>query len=306
MPRPTNGYVNAAGQPIPGTHDPISRFMDRSALMHWAHKRGMQGLPLYARDALDIGSAVHAMADLDLKGRPDKEIERVAQEAGLCRDDYDKAIRAFLQFRKWRIACHVEPIMLEASLVSEVHQYGGTPDCIALIEGTVALIEFKTSLKPFPDHLVAMAAHAALWNENNPDRPIEAFHWIGLPKDGRHHAYADLSLQWEMFALWLNAYRLEKGCTIAKTARTKPTNPVRAAAKALVEDFGVPPKKPRRARKPATSAVADFLAKAAAAPKPAPVIDRPTVEVAPLISCRAQTMTEILRSYGHIKEGVPC
>jgi hypothetical protein len=40
---------NAVGQSVPGTHEPISRYMDRSALMHWAHKRGMEGLPLYAR-----------------------------------------------------------------------------------------------------------------------------------------------------------------------------------------------------------------------------------------------------------------
>jgi hypothetical protein len=30
-----------------------------------------------------------------------------------------------------------------------------------------------------------------------------AFHWFGLPKDGRgnfqHHAYADLSIQWQIF-----------------------------------------------------------------------------------------------------------
>jgi hypothetical protein len=51
VPRPGNGFVNAAGQSVPGTHDPISRYMSRSALMHWAHKRGIEGLPLYARDA---------------------------------------------------------------------------------------------------------------------------------------------------------------------------------------------------------------------------------------------------------------
>jgi hypothetical protein len=212
VPRPADGYVNAAGQSVPGTHDPISRYMDRSALMHWAHKRGMEGLPLFARDAIDIGSAVHAMADLDLKGRPDKEIENVARDAGLPRDDFDKAMRVFLQFRKWRVNCHVTPIALELSLVSELHQYGGTPDCIALISDKVSLVEFKTSLKPFPDHLVAMAAHSQLWNESNPGRLIEAFHWIGLPKGGgefQHHAYADLSPQWEIFLCYLECWRLE-------------------------------------------------------------------------------------------------
>src|SRR6266404_8078124 len=78
MPRPKSGYFNAAGQPIPGTHDPISRFMDQTALKIWAHKQGLAGLPIYKRSAIDIGSAVHGMAELDLKGRPDREIEAYA------------------------------------------------------------------------------------------------------------------------------------------------------------------------------------------------------------------------------------
>ena len=183
MPRPKNGYENAAGEKIPGTHDPISRFMDKSALMHWAHKRGEQGLPLYGRDAIDIGATVHAMADLDLQGHPDREIEKLAHDAGLPRDDFDKAMRAFMQFRKWRIGCHVQPIALEQPLVSETHQYGGTPDCIAIIDGKVSLVEFKTSVKPFPDHLVAMAAHAGpSARRRRPDlQPI----WRHLPRRPR-------------------------------------------------------------------------------------------------------------------------
>lgn len=94
MPRPKDGYRNRAGVAVPGTHDPISRYMDRTALMHWAHKRGMDGLPLYARDAIEVGSTVHAMCDLDLKGRPDREIENVARDAGRPRDDYESCARS--------------------------------------------------------------------------------------------------------------------------------------------------------------------------------------------------------------------
>jgi hypothetical protein len=281
VPRPANSYTNSAGQSVPGTHDPISRYMDRSALMHWAHKRGVDGLPLYARDAIDIGSAVHAMADLDLKGRPDREIENVARDAGLPRDDFDKAMRAFMQFRKWRINCHVQPIVLECSLVSEIHQYGGTPDCIATISGKVALVEFKTSVKPYPDHLVAMAAHAQLWNENRPQQPIEVFHWLGCPKDGsefQHHAYSDLSPQWEIFTLYLDAWRLEKGLQrkrtkVAQVAQAQETAP----------------------------------APAAAAPKSRRTVKSKAEAAAPLqVAVRPQTMAQILRAYGHVKEAVPC
>jgi hypothetical protein len=188
MPRPANGYVNAAGQSVPGTHDPIS------------------------------------------------------------------------------------------------NQYGGTPDCIALINSKVSLVEFKTSAKPYADHLVAMAAHAALWNENSPGRLIEAFHWIGLPKDGsefKHHSYADLSQQWEIFTLYLDARRLEKGLQRTRTKRAATIAQTPKAAPAIT---AAAPAKPRRARKP--------------------LIEQPAQRKE--IGVRPQTMAQILRAYGHIKEAVPC
>jgi hypothetical protein len=301
MPRPKNGYLNAAGQPIPGTHDPISRYMDQTALKIWAHKQGLAGLPLYQRSAIDIGSAVHGMAELDLKGRPDREIEAYAHEALTVPDQLRKAFTSFQAFRNWREQCHVRAIAQEVALVSEAHQYGGTPDTIAMIGGALGLIDFKTSAKPYPDNLVALAAHGRLWDENHPDQPLSSYHLLCLPKDGsafRHHAYADLSQQWQLFTLWLDAYRIEKGCTLAKTAK---------AAKAAAPKAEAPIPKPRRpANKPAASAVDRFLAEAAAAAKPAPVIERPADVVTPLIARAPFTMTEILRAYGHIREGATC
>src|SRR5258706_6850122 len=102
MPRPKNGYVNAAGQPIPGTHDPISRFMDQTALKIWAHKQGLAGLPLYQRSAIDIGSAVHRMAELDLKGRPDREIGFYAHKALTVPDQLRKGLTSFQVVPDWR------------------------------------------------------------------------------------------------------------------------------------------------------------------------------------------------------------
>jgi hypothetical protein len=306
MPRHKNGYFNAAGEPIPGAHDPISRYMDQTALKIWAHKQGLAGLPLYQRAAIDIGSAVHGMAELDLKGRPDREIEAYCHECLAAPDHLRKAFSSFSAFRAWRQQCHVRAIAQERVLVSERWQYGGTPDTIAMINGGIGLLDFKTSAKPFPDHLVALAAHGALWEETNPQHPLTAgYHLICLPKDGSdfaHHAYADLSRQWELFRLWLAAYRLEKGCTIAK-AQPKPA----AAAP--------PPKgraQPRRAARASPSAagrstpaeVARFLAAAATAPKP--VAERRPVEVPPILIRRAQSMSEILRAYGHVKEEQSC
>jgi hypothetical protein len=290
MPRPANGYRNAAGEPIAGTHDPISRYMDQTALKIWAHKQGLAGLPLYQRAAIDIGSTVHGMAELDLKGRPDREIEAYCHQCLAAPDHLRKAWSAFQQFRAWRQQCHVRAIAQERTLISETWQYGGTPDTIAMIGGGLGLLDFKTSPKPYPDHLVALAAHGKLWEENNPQHLLSSYHLICLPKDGSdfaHHAYADLTPQWELFKLWLAAYRLEKGCTLAKAAKTEAP---KLAAKP-VEATTAPVAAPKRARKPKL------------ANKPPVAAALALIAPPPMASL---SMAEILRSYGHVPEVAPC
>jgi hypothetical protein len=40
MARPTHGYVNAAGEKIPGTTTIIGRFKESGGLIQWAYARG--------------------------------------------------------------------------------------------------------------------------------------------------------------------------------------------------------------------------------------------------------------------------
>jgi hypothetical protein len=294
MPRPKNGYINAAGHPVPGTHDPISRYMDQTALKFWAYKRGQQGLPLFDRAAIDIGSAVHGMAELDLKGRPDREIEAYAHDRLVAPDHLRKAFASFGQFREWRQQCQVRAIAQEVSLVSETHQFGGTPDTIAMVGNRVGLLEFKTSPKPYPDHLIAMAAHGRLWEETHPQHKLDGgFHLIILPKDGtafQHHAYEDLSLQWRIFTLWLEAFRLEKAEKVEKVA----------------PPFVAPTVEMRRAAAKACDAAKAWEPAPASAAKPPRRAPRaravPTGVASTLAAAAPASMAEMLRSYGHVKE----
>jgi hypothetical protein len=71
---------------------------------------------------------------------------------------------------------------------------------------------------------VALSAHANLWNEANPKMTIDTHHLIILPKDGgafQHHAYPDLTRDWETFKLYREAYRLEKEWDVKPKAKAK-------------------------------------------------------------------------------------
>jgi hypothetical protein len=75
MPRPKDGYRNRADQPIPGVHDITGRYKETGGLLNWAYSQGKKGVPLYQQNVLQIGHAVHRMAELDLRRAPKRIIE---------------------------------------------------------------------------------------------------------------------------------------------------------------------------------------------------------------------------------------
>lgn len=280
MPRPSNGYSNAAGQTVPGTNDVVGRFSDKTALMMWAYNQGKAGKPRFERAALDIGSAVHKMAELDLLGAQDREIEKTLYDYLSAPNHLEMAHASFRAFREWRKQCDVRPIEHEVSLVSEPLQYGGTPDLIAIIKNRVGIIDFKTSTGgkgPYPDQKVALRAHANLWNEHNPPKfQIMSYHLVILPKDGagfKHCEFDELDREWELFKLYRQAYDLEKGSQEKAKPNTKMT-------------------------KPAPINTGNTKPKSINPPRPAHQLLMSEVTSHP----NQMSMAEIMRAYGHVSE----
>jgi hypothetical protein len=275
MARPKQGYFNAAGLPIPGTGDINGRYMNRERLLYWAFNQGKKGLKkLYDDSALNIGTAVHTMAELDLKGEPQSAIEFYLNATLPDPEEREKAQTSFAAFRAWRSQFHVESFKHEVSLVSEKLQFGGTLDNVAFIRRGKGLLEFKTSAEVYEDHLLQMAAYGILWTENFPDERLdEGYHLILLPKDGakpvhREFTHDQLHPFRQKFWLYRQAYNFEAPCNDPK---------VLAGSKVA------PSPKPAKAARPVQLAMPNCRR------DPAPV---------------QMSMGELLRSYGHVKEGV--
>jgi hypothetical protein len=283
MPRPSEGYRNAAGQPVPGCSDITKRFMDRSRLLYWAFNRGKQGFAkLYDDAALDIGTAVHMMAELDLKGQTEADIDFYLNTTLRDADQRAKAKHAFGAFRKWREANQVEVVAQEISLVSEKLQFGGTLDNVALlgVQRRRRLIDLKTSASGeiYEDHVLQLAGYDILWNETHPDEPLDGVDLIVLPKDGSDPVHAAFTREQlhpfrQKFWLYRQAFGYDAICNDPKVLRGGIVKPNKRAAKAAA------PK---------------------SSPKPAEKI---TVH-AP--ASRGMTMGELLMAYGHVQapEGV--
>lgn len=278
MPRPSQGYKNSRGEPVPATGDINGRWMDRSRLLYWAFNRGREGCAkLYDDSALNIGACVHQMIELDLRDRLSRDIEFYATTTLPDPTQLEKATISFAAFRKWRAEFHVDPHTLESSLVSERLQFGGTLDVVAHIRGALGLLEFKTSNELYEDHVMQLAAYSILWEEAHPYEPLASFHVVLLPKDGgapihREFTREQLTPFRQKFELLRRAYDLDRITNSAKMLKGEPVAPSAAPEQ--------PAPKPKAPRKPAAA--------------------RERVTIPP----RPSTMGEMLRAYGHLREGV--
>ncbi len=152
-------------------------------LMYWANKMGLQGTPLW--DAYDTatgpGSAAHWLIARHLKGEDLPMPEKVSEaEIVLGRP-------AFENFLVWEKRVKFEPIHIEKNLTAvwndghQVHEWGGTPDIIGMVEGERCIVDWKTG-KIYPNTLIQQASYGML-NDYNFAEPIEGYHILRIPKN---------------------------------------------------------------------------------------------------------------------------
>jgi hypothetical protein len=126
------------------------------ALEHWAELEGMSDPEAIARIsgaheqisdvAKDIGNAVHEVAEMWGKGE--------AHEPARGTASYVNQLISFLMDSKPRF------IENECTLWSRKHQYAGTADAIAEIDGKLYLLDFKTGKRVYEEAALQLSALA--------------------------------------------------------------------------------------------------------------------------------------------------
>lgn len=214
MPHPKGGYRLKNGTRVPGVTTIIGRFKDSSALLWWAFEQGKAAergeiSSLYDKrdQAADAGTLAHACVEAYVNGDPipelpDNEVGRQARQG-------------FENFLRWQEDNRFVIVEQELELTSEKYRFGGCPDAIAINsrEETI-ILDWKTSNSVHSDYIIQLAAYKQLWEENHPDQPITGgCHLCRFSKDNAdfsHHFWMDVSVAWELFKLYRQAYELDK------------------------------------------------------------------------------------------------
>src|SRR5262249_37328845 len=145
----------------------------------------------------DAGTLAHAMALAHVRGidwQPEVPIDPVL---------LDKARSGFAAYLAWERMHKPRIRRTDIVLASDRYSFGGSIDAVAVVDGKLALMDWRTSNAVYQDHLIALAACKALWEENEPAHPLKGgFHLFRFARedaDFTHHFYAKLREGWQQF-----------------------------------------------------------------------------------------------------------
>jgi len=149
-------YKTTGGSRVPGVTTIINSSLgwNKNVLMAWQRKELLAGRdPNKVRDqAADIGTLTHFMIECHIKGaKPDT--------SEFSKHDIDKAENGFLGFLEWESKYSPHYIHSEFGFVNTELMYGGTVDAIARKNGSLWLIDLKTSKGVYVDHKLQVAAY---------------------------------------------------------------------------------------------------------------------------------------------------
>jgi len=194
------------GKRVPGVTTILGE-LSKPALKYWANAIGLKGIDIkqYVDDKADIGTLAHAMVLAHLRG---EEVNT---------DDYTKkqidlAENSFIKYLDWEKGKDIKPILLEVPLVSKQYKYGGTIDNYCSLNGSLTLIDYKTSKAIYPEMFYQLAAYQQLLQENGHRVTHTKILRIGRNEDEgfEERDMYDLSIQFDIFVDYLHAYHDEK------------------------------------------------------------------------------------------------
>jgi hypothetical protein len=209
---PSIPYKTKSGRRIPGVTTVIGNNLgwNKEQLKGWAWRQGQAGLDYRAttQRAADAGSIAHYLIECDLKKiTPNldtfKDVPDLVKEAKFS---YEQ------NFLPWKEMTKFEVLSTEEHLVSEVFEFGATPDMIAKVRGKRSIFDWKTTGGLYPEMVIQVAAYEQAWNEVHPDQLIEdGAYMLRIDRETAsfhfHHWY-DLSKPWAAFLALLQLHNM--------------------------------------------------------------------------------------------------
>jgi len=154
-------YTLRDGSVVPGVSTIVGTMGEgKEGLIRWNVKEASQGNdPIAMRNRqAEVGSVAHEMIRCYLMN---EEFDGSEYAPAI----YNDGAKYFESFKRWAKDHDITLVLVEQELVSEEYKYGGTLDLIVRLDGTLAILDHKTSGNIYPTHKVQIAAYQQLFDE---------------------------------------------------------------------------------------------------------------------------------------------
>jgi hypothetical protein len=202
-------YFN--GKNYPGVGSILNETMTDSkkkGLENWRKRIGHDEADKISKESRDKGTRWHAFLDLFVQKRY-LDAQRLLFADESLQLFYGQAKNFLLQFAKV-----VEQVTTEQSIYSDVYEYAGTFDCLAIAKQETILLDWKTSRSKkiegyVLDYYLQVAAYSTAIEEMKGikiDRATIIVFYDFLPPDVFKLSREDLDFQFELFKNRLNKF----------------------------------------------------------------------------------------------------
>jgi hypothetical protein len=167
-------------------------------LVAWANREGRAGHTLEeARQTpLGAGTLTHRRIEAAIKRKPQPPVGDLSPEIT------ERSDLAFAAFEDWKRSSSFELVASEVYLEHPSLGYCGVIDCVAAVNGEIAIVDWKNAKAVYGDNIVQVAAYQELWNVTS-DKEATSCHVLRLPPEGgfSHHKIGEAALDagWQVF-----------------------------------------------------------------------------------------------------------
>lgn len=122
----------------------------------------------------EVGTQAHKLIEWTMR-------TALKAEAGPKPEVSEAALLAFLHWEDWATRVALKPVLIERTVYSKIHQYAGTLDILARVNGELTLVDLKTSKGIYPEMFLQLAAYQKALEEMGYVVPTKRL-LIRLPK----------------------------------------------------------------------------------------------------------------------------
>lgn len=175
--KPHQQYYLGSGQQVVGVTTALN-VIHKGALVPWANRLGLQGIKTteYVDEMATIGTLAHEMIAHHLGGAEPDLDDYTPNQVSLAEN-------ACLSYYEWEKGKEMVTVLVEAQLVSEGFEYGGTIDWYGTVDGVPTLVDLKTSKALYDDHVYQLAAYHNLLVENGHEVETARLLQVGRSED---------------------------------------------------------------------------------------------------------------------------